>query len=230
MNFTVGITNFNHAPTLGRAIDSALKQGAEVIVADNASTDGSVELLERYTGRITTFLHKENSGNGVLGSNECMDAATGEWFMVLDADDTLGGGALRTFEANAEGHDWLVADLNLWSDKGDYITRWCYEQFPRDREGALLYMNEHRQLPISMKGTFRLAWIREHGLRWRSLPSTLGSWDVATCLEWLEASPRIGYINLPLVNYSYRPGNLPEDQRAGMLHDMEEYLKRGTWA
>lgn len=222
---SVGITVKDKAEFVCRAIESALSQGCQVLVSDNASTDDSPALIAGYGDDVTAFLHDDGTANAVRGLNECMDAASGDLFLALDGDDWLAPGAARAFE-RAEG-DWIVADLNLWDDAEHYLTRWCYRDFPRERETALDYLYKNRQLPVSMKGAFRLDWIRAHSLEWRELPSTTASYDVATCLKWLEASPRITYLEVPLVNYRYG-GEVTQAERDGMLRDMDSYLK-GEW-
>jgi glycosyltransferase involved in cell wall biosynthesis len=230
VKFSVGITCHNYARYVSRAIDSALSQGAEVLVSDNASTDHSQDVLAHYDDQVTLFLHDVGTINAIRGLNECLDAATGDWFIALDADDYLAPGALRTFERFAEGFDWMTADLNLVDEKNKYVTRWAYESFPRDRAGALEFLRERHQLPISMKGAFSLAWIRENDLHWSELPSTTASYDVATCLRWLEKEPRIGHIDFPLINYCYKGGSsMREDEHECMVRDMDDYLARGTW-
>lgn len=84
---------YNMAPTLGRALDSILMQVAdfnyEVIVVDDASTDGTREVCMEYEHRFKHFVYirnEENSGNAyTFHAGLC--AASGKYFCVLDGDD-----------------------------------------------------------------------------------------------------------------------------------------------
>jgi hypothetical protein len=82
------INNFNYALFLGEAIDSALWQtydNFEVIVVDDGSTDGSREIIRRYSDRIVEVL-KENGGQA-SAFNAGFEASRGEILCFLDADD-----------------------------------------------------------------------------------------------------------------------------------------------
>jgi hypothetical protein len=85
------INNFNYARFLARSIESALAQtyaALEVVVVDDASTDGSREVMRRYEGRIRTVRLASNSGQaGAI--NAGFRESSGEIVMLLDADDYL---------------------------------------------------------------------------------------------------------------------------------------------
>ncbi|MBJ7381603.1 MAG: glycosyltransferase, partial [Acidimicrobiia bacterium] len=76
---TISISCYNYARFLGDAIDSALNQDYEhiqVIVVDDGSTDGSVEVASAYGDRIL-LVAQENAGQGSV-FNVTMDHALGE--------------------------------------------------------------------------------------------------------------------------------------------------------
>jgi glycosyltransferase involved in cell wall biosynthesis len=84
------INNYNYARYLPRAIDSALAQTyspCEVIVVDDGSTDGSAEVIARFSARIRPLL-KENGGQSSALSAG-FAASQGEIVVFLDADDLL---------------------------------------------------------------------------------------------------------------------------------------------
>jgi glycosyltransferase involved in cell wall biosynthesis len=89
---TIGITCFNAAETIRCAIDSALKQdwpNKEIIVVDDASTDGSeTELREiaRCHPELHLIRHDVNAGYaGAL--NSLVKASRGEFIAIFDDDD-----------------------------------------------------------------------------------------------------------------------------------------------
>jgi teichuronic acid biosynthesis glycosyltransferase TuaG len=90
IKFTVIIPVYNGAQTIARTLDSVLAQSYtnyEIIVIDDASGDGTCELLgSAYAGKIKLIKKVMNSGSAVA-RNTGMDAATGSWFAFLDADD-----------------------------------------------------------------------------------------------------------------------------------------------
>jgi N-acetylglucosaminyl-diphospho-decaprenol L-rhamnosyltransferase len=101
-NVSVIVVTFNALPWVERALESV--HGKETIVVDHGSTDGTVELVrDRYPE--VRLIEQENKGLGG-GSNAGMRVATGDWFLLLNADAWATDGALERLvafgEANAE--------------------------------------------------------------------------------------------------------------------------------
>ncbi len=90
---TIIITTYNYAHTVGTAIESALRQdypNLEVLVVDNASTDRTPELVEKYASdpRFRYVRNAENIGM-VPNHNKGLREARGAYFLFLSADDFL---------------------------------------------------------------------------------------------------------------------------------------------
>ena len=87
---SVIITNYNYETFVGAAIESVLSQEPKVqlIVVDDASTDGSRDVIQQYAGRADLVLREKNGGQGA-GFNEGLQYATGDLIMFLDSDDFL---------------------------------------------------------------------------------------------------------------------------------------------
>jgi hypothetical protein len=88
---SIVVNNFNYARFLPQSIESALSQTharTEVVVVDDASTDGSAEVIRSYGGRIVPVLQPRNGGQGAA-LNAGFAASRGELVIFLDADDWL---------------------------------------------------------------------------------------------------------------------------------------------
>jgi glycosyltransferase involved in cell wall biosynthesis len=91
---SIVIPTFNRERYLGEAIRSALAQDwprLEVLVLDNASTDGTPGVVRAFAGdpRLRSIRNDRNLGmvgNWRRGVYEC---ATGDWFLLLSDDDYL---------------------------------------------------------------------------------------------------------------------------------------------
>ena len=82
------INNYNYAPYVGDAINSALGQtysNIEVVVVDDGSTDNSRDIIEHYGDRIVAVF-KENGGQA-SAMNAGFAASNGEIICILDSDD-----------------------------------------------------------------------------------------------------------------------------------------------
>jgi glycosyltransferase involved in cell wall biosynthesis len=90
MLVSILIPCFNAERWIGEAIESALAQTwpeKEVIVVDDGSTDGSLDVIRRF-GRQILWETGPNRGGGAA-RNRLMELARGPWLQYLDADDIL---------------------------------------------------------------------------------------------------------------------------------------------
>jgi len=87
---SVIINNYNYDRYLPRSIESALAQTyprTEVVVVDDASTDGSLEVIRQYASVVPVF-KTANAGQG-SALNAGFLASHGDIVIFLDADDYL---------------------------------------------------------------------------------------------------------------------------------------------
>lgn len=107
---------YNAERWLLRSLDGILSQtlsNLELIAVDDASTDGSLALLERWAARdsrLKVLRHQTNRYAGVA-RNDGLAAATGEFVLFLDADDEFEPDLLERVVAEARRSD---ADLVLF--------------------------------------------------------------------------------------------------------------------
>jgi len=92
MNFSVIIPVHNKAPHLYRSIESVLRQthrSFELIIIDDASTDGSRSILNGFEDKRIRFFQRNTPGpGGYAARNLGIKEANYEWAVFLDADDT----------------------------------------------------------------------------------------------------------------------------------------------
>ena len=120
---------------LGEALDSALNQdydAIEVIVVDDGSTDGTPEVLRRFGNRIVA-IRQENAGAAVA-RNTAMEAARGEFFAFLDADDLWFPQKLRTQIDYLSAHPAVDIVASRWkvltSDESTTARKEALESAP----------------------------------------------------------------------------------------------------
>ncbi|WP_415857389.1 glycosyltransferase, partial [Sinomonas sp. G460-2] len=108
---SVVVPCYNYGRYLPAAVASALDQpgiDVEVIIVDDASTDGSADVAERLAAtdsRVTLVRHERNQGH-IATYNDGLARVAGELVVLLSADDLLAPGALTRaaalFEARPE--------------------------------------------------------------------------------------------------------------------------------
>ena len=97
---SVVVVTLNALPLLERCLDSV--RGYETIVVDHGSTDGTVDLVrERFPE--ARVIEQENLGFGA-GNNTGMRAASGDYFVLLNADAWVLDDAVEKLVAFAEQH------------------------------------------------------------------------------------------------------------------------------
>lgn len=131
---SVIVVNWNGREHLGVCVDSLLRQtlpGIEIIVVDNASSDGSVEYLrERYGDTVRVLVQSDNLGYAG-GLNVGIIAARGRYLLALNSDTELA----------PQGIGHLVVAADQWPSTGMFSPKILSfdERDVLDNVGHLLY-------------------------------------------------------------------------------------------
>lgn len=123
MRISLVIPSFGQAQYLRQAIDSAINQTSpchEIIVCDDGSTDGSLEIAESY-GDLITLVKQANKGlasarnAGIMNTDPDTD-----YIMFLDADDMLKPDCIEKIEkcAKETNADVICPSIRCFNEKG----------------------------------------------------------------------------------------------------------------
>src|SRR6204780_1041005 len=88
---SVTVVTYNSGRFIKRCLESVLEQkyaNLEVVVIDNASTDGTVDLLEQFADRCRIYYNDENIGFAAA-QNQAITLAGGDWILTLNPDVLL---------------------------------------------------------------------------------------------------------------------------------------------
>lgn len=115
---SVVMANFNGAAHIEEAVRSVQAQtirDIEIIVSDDASTDGSPDIMARLQAtdnRISLLPSNRNSGPAAA-RNKAIEFSTGRWIAIVDSDDVIHPGRLAKLVELAErdGADIVADDL-----------------------------------------------------------------------------------------------------------------------
>jgi glycosyltransferase involved in cell wall biosynthesis len=89
LKISVIIPAYNAERYISKAIESCLSQTYaphEIIVIDDASTDGTAAVAESFPSPVRVIRLAENMGVAIA-RNRAIQASTGDWIAFLDADD-----------------------------------------------------------------------------------------------------------------------------------------------
>lgn len=120
MSVTVVIPVHNKEPHLDRSIGSVLRQTAddfELIVVDDASTDGSYERLLTYDDPRLRILRRDVPGpGGYKARNLAVSQASHGWICFLDADDEWHPEYLATIARVRAAHPEVEVVATGWAE------------------------------------------------------------------------------------------------------------------
>src|SRR5579884_3232369 len=95
---SVTIVTYNSGRFIRRCLESVLEQkyrDKEIIVIDNASTDGTTDILEQFEDRCTIVYNDENIGFAAA-QNQAIGISSGDWVLTLNPDVLLLPGFIQS--------------------------------------------------------------------------------------------------------------------------------------
>ena len=226
-SFSVIIAAYQAAGTIGEAIESALGQTPpplEVVVCDDGSTDDIEAAVAPYR-RDVVFLRQANGGEAAA-KNAAARASTGDFVVILDADDVYLPGRLEALAGLAQARpelDILTTDAYLEVD-GVVVQR-CYTDTFRfaDREQRRAILEQNfifGHAAVRRERLFAVSGFDE-GIRWTA------DWDC--WLRMILTGSQAGLVPEPLSRYRLNSGSLSaqrEDHIAGRLLTIGKALER----
>ena len=93
---------------LPQCLESVRNVVDEMIVMDTGSTDGTVEIAQRFGAKV---LHYKWQNNFSAARNEALKYVQGEWVLVLDADEVLVAEIVPQIRRSMEEKDAIVINL-----------------------------------------------------------------------------------------------------------------------
>jgi glycosyltransferase involved in cell wall biosynthesis len=119
----------NFIETTVRSVVNQTYRNMEILVLDNASSDGTVGVLERLAGEdVRLKIHRGFENLGAYGGlNYLLERASGKYIAIDDHDDTWRSDKIRRqiefLEQNAEFVGCGTAIINHYKKYGTYLLR-----------------------------------------------------------------------------------------------------------
>lgn len=236
---SIVLPNYNYARYIDERIQSLLNQtykDFELIILDDASTDNSVELIQKYTEdpRVITKFYGENSGVPYKRWNDGAELAQGEYLLIAGADDSchptlleklvekldthpsVGLAFAQSLETDSDGNH--VCSLIQWTNELDY-ERWKVD-FVEEGKKELQYLLFHNTIPTASSVLMRRKIFNEVGKFKISLRMAA---DYLLWIQMLMVSD-IAFISEPLNYFRRHIGTVTSKASLNGTH-MEETLK-----
>lgn len=206
---------YNHAPFLRLRLDSILQQtyqNFEIVLLDDASTDGSLELLQTYLPhpKITFLPNAANSGSAFKQWARGIGLARGRYIWIAESDDwadprflerlvpvcethpKVGLAYCQSWAADAEGK--IIGNASCWTEELD-ARRWQGDFINHGQDELGRFLTDRNTIPNASAVLLRKAALDAVGPLdtdfrlcgdWMLWVKILSGWDVAFVAESLN--------------------------------------------
>ncbi len=211
---TVGLPVYNGAPEVSIALESLVNQAYQnirIIISDNASTDGTLAICEKFAekdSRITIIKKTENEG-AVENFRTVLNAADSEFFMWSASDDYWHpgfiGDLLPVLRSNPEAGVAMCAVKRQYPDGLLYdVVRFNRELDPNGMGNLWLTRKilSGKKFNLFIYGLFRTKMLQR---AMRHFPEVLGGDRQFICQ--LALSFQFAYLDKVLLIRTYQPKN-----------------------
>ncbi|NNE13045.1 MAG: glycosyltransferase [Ilumatobacter sp.] len=175
--------------------------GVEHVLVDDGSTDPAVAAILAGAERRGAIVRRRDANGGIVAaSSDALDAATGEWLVLLDHDDLLADGALQRVERALgvdPSVDVLYTDHDLIRADGRFVEPVYKPDFSPERLRQTNYITHlvvARRAAVESVGGFR--------------PGTDGAQDHDLLLRLAERGQRFGHLPEVLAHWRQSPASV----------------------
>jgi len=138
----------NEEQFLGQCLQSVRGIAHQIVVLDTGSTDQTVEIAKRFNAEVHFFAWSDDFS---AARNEALKHATGDWVLILDADEELLAEHQRTIQeemqsAGVMGYRLPIIDQGLEQEGCSYVPRLF-----RNAPGLFFVGRVHEQIFSSLE-------------------------------------------------------------------------------
>lgn len=224
---SVAVPSYNVEKYMNKCLDSfadeRLKDGLEVLVVNDGSTDRTEEIAQSYVERfpeIFRLINKENGGHG-SAVNAGIENATGKYFRIVDGDDWVNTDNLvELLDLMKKTNTDLIVDekreVHMVTGNTEFFP--LPERVPKNRPLKFETVCKHSELfPFIMLHTLstKTVLLKKYGIR---LQEHIFYVDIEYIIKATCESHSITFFDLEI--YQYLIGNVNQSVSA------QNYVKR----
>ncbi len=208
VDITVALSVYNVKAFIRQALECILNQSyrdIEILCIDDASDDGTWEILNQYSEkdyRIRLIRQERNSGLSV-SRNRAIAEARGDYLLMLDGDDLFAPDLIEKVVSKATATD---ADVVLW----DYVVFYNDNEIKNKREveSSLISILPTDKISLLRQPSFmwtklyKTSWLRDNDI---CFPKGLTKQDIPVWWKTVTSTERIALFPERLSFYRQQP-------------------------
>ena len=225
---------YNAAKYLERCLDSLLEQSYgnfEIVAIDDGSSDGSGEILKRYSetdSRISVYLlgHRNVSA----ARNFAVKKISGEYVTFIDADDWCEKDYLLDLMIAMEDSKSDLSVCGCTEISGKKVVERYLEDFEPallDKAGSaeslIAFHSEHNVMSACWSKLYKTEIIRRESI-WFSEEATVNA-DIIFNIEYLLYCNHVKFIRRPLYNYVKYSSSMSSIRDPNAIMTIENVMK-----
>lgn len=231
---SVIIPLYNLENYIERSVNSVLSQtykNIQIILVDDASTDASQDICKKLSNdeRIVYIRHDKNKGQTVT-RNDGLKAASGDWIMFLDGDDTIEPCTIENFlkvVIEDDNIDIVFAGYKIIKENTSIERLANIEPGIYSKSKFVDYLfDEVTSDILTCIGSklYRNELVKERK-DWTSDQITT-NYDMAFVVDALLACKKVAYINEAVYDYIQRDNSITYSYRENMFCRINEARKK----
>ena len=241
MKFSIIIPVYNCIEYLERSIHSIIAQkinSYEIIIVDDGSTDGSLELARTMTKTYPYIRVISQNHLGVsVARNNAINSSKGDYLLFCDADDWYEDNALSLLSQIIDEDNYDIIYFSYYKyfkDKSRLLHKYeDYTDISFSRKDEFLRIQYYIMNAINPGGTalFLTLWtgcynrefLINNGIQ--MIPNLQKSEDQLFNLECLDKVSKVRYTPVPLYNYFYNPKSACNRAREDIVEIQDFFMK-----
>jgi len=224
VSISVVIALYNYDKYIGSAMDSVLSnrfESCEIVVVNDASTDGSLSIVKEYLNRecALTIIDKKTNTGLAHTRNLGIELCRGDYVFLLDADNSILPGCLEKLYRyiSTNSLDAAYCTINCMDEKGNFIKSISNKAYDYEKLKKGNYIDA-----MALYNRERL--VAAGGFDWQMLRSGIGWEDHELWLRLGSLGYKVGHLDEVLCKYLIKDDSMLSWTHL-FLDELTGYLK-----
>jgi len=162
---SVCLALYNEEENIERCLKAIVELANEIVLVDGHSTDNTLKIAKNFGQKVKVYKYP-NPPNFLLNRQRALEKATGEWILVLDADEVVSSALKKEIQACISGGEstaYYLPRLNFFLGKplhkGGVYPDYCLRLFKR---GAGKYPLKSLHDQLELKDSEKVGYLKQN--------------------------------------------------------------------